>query len=198
MRTAFLLAALSLALPALADDEFTPERAAKIERDTEKALQKVDKKWGNKKPSELTSDERKQVIAERAAAEREVFEKNNVDAKAYTKYTSRQTKSERAATKEASAKLEEQENADAEKAQKDKDTKQQGGPKEIVIQRGGAGKDPIIMEEKEGAPPIVEKGLPQEAQDEQSDANAMTDSSTQTAPAPAAGKGKGSGKGKGK
>lgn len=194
MRNALILAALSLAAPAFADDELNPEKVAKIERDTEKALEKVDKKWGNKKPSELTSDERKQVIQERAAAEREVFEKNNVDAKAYTKYTSRQTKSERAATKEASARLEEQEKTDAAQAQKDKETKQQGGPKEIVIQRGGAGKDPIIMEEVEGAPPIVEKGLPQEAQDEQSDANALTDSSTESnpnAPAPAKGSGKG-------
>ncbi len=192
-RPALFLAALCFAAPAFsADDELNPEKVAKIERDTEKALDKVDKKWGNKKPSELTSDERKQVIAERAAAEREVFEKNNTDAKSYLKYTTRQTKDERAATKDAAGRLAEKEKADAAKAAEEK---KQGGPKEIVIQRGGAGKDPIVMEEVEGAQPIVEKGLPQEAQDEQSDANALTDSTSETnpnaAPAPAKGGGKG-------
>lgn len=197
MRKALVLAALTLAVPAFAGDDLDPEKAAKIERDTEKALEKVDQKWGNKKPSQLTSDERKQVIADRAAAEREVFEKHNVDAKTYTKYTSRQTKEERAATKEAGQRILQQEKADA--AKKDEEKKQPGGPKEIIIQRGGAGKDPIIMEEKDGAAPIVEKGLPQEAQDEQADATAMTDSSTETnpnapAPAPAKGGGKGGAK----
>ena len=118
---------------------------------------------------------------------REVFEKHNVDAKSYTKYTSRQTREERAATKQAGESLEAKEKAaEADKAKE----AAAGGPKEITIQRGGAGKDPIIMEEKEGAAPIVEKGLPQDAQDDQ-DATGPTDSSTQPAPAKARGKAKG-------
>lgn len=191
MRKALLLAALSLAAPAFADDGLNPEKAAQIDRDTDKALKAVDKKFGNKKPSELTSDERRQVISERAAAEREVFEKHNVDAKAYTKYTSRQSKDERAATKQAGEQLEAKEKA----AEADKVTEKEAAaaPKEITIQRGGAGRDPIIMEEKPGAAPIVEKGLPQEAQDDQTAAG-RTDSSTEAAPAPAKGKAKGKSK----
>lgn len=187
MRSALLLAALSFALPAFADDDLNPEKAAKIERETDKALKAVDKKYGNKKSSELTSDERKEVIKERAAAEREVLEKNNVDVKAYTNYTSRQSRDERAATKQAGEALDAKEKAaEADKA-KEKE-KEAAGPKEIPIQRGGAGKDPIVMEETAGAAPIVEKGLPQDAQDDQNAAG-QTDSSTQAAPA--AGKGKG-------
>src|SRR5687767_13649356 len=160
MRTAFFLAALSLALPALADDELNPEKAAKIQRDTDKALKAVDKKYGDKKSSELSSDERKAIIHERAAAEREVLDKHSVDAKTFTKYTSKQTKDERAATKQAGEALEAKEKAaEAEKAEK------AGGPKEITIQRGGGENNPIVMEEKDGAPPIIEKGLPQDAMD---------------------------------
>jgi hypothetical protein len=186
LKSALLLAGLTLALPAFADDDLNPEKAAKIDRDTEKALKAVDKKYGNKKSSELSSDERRQVIQERAAAEREVLEKHNVDAKAYTKYTSRQTKDERAATKQAGEALDAKEKAA--EADKAKEREAANQPKEITIQRGGAGnKDPIIMEEKAGAPPIVEKGLPQEAVDDQN-ATGLTDSTTQ--PAPAKGKGK--------
>jgi hypothetical protein len=195
MRTALLLAALSFALPAFADDDLNPEKAAKIDRDTDKALKAVDKKYGNRKPSELSSDERKQVIQERAAAEREVLEKHNVSPKAYTSYTARQSRDERAATKQAGAALEAKEQA----AEAEKAKEAAGGPKEITIQRGGAGRDPIVMEEKEGAAPMVEKGLPQDAQDDQAAAgvNGQTDSSTEEAPAAApAPKPKGKGKGK--
>ncbi len=191
MRTALLLAALSLAAPAFgADDVLNPEKAAKIDRDTDKALKEVDKKYGNKKPSELTSDERKAVIQERAAAERAVLDKHNVDPKTFTNYSARQTREERAATKQAGQALEAQEKAA--EADKAKEKEKAGGPKEITIQRGGGDNNPIIMEEKEGAPPIVEKGLPQDAQDDQNAAGGLTDSTSQ--PAPAKGKGKPKGK----
>lgn len=185
MRTALLLAALGCALPAFADGELNPEKVAKIDRETEKAHKAIDKKYGNKKSSELTSDERRQVIAERAAAERAVLEKHDVEAKAYTQYTARQTRDERAATKQAGEALDAKEKA----AEADKAKEATKGPKEITIQRGGAGKGPIIMEEQEGAPPIVENGLPQDAQDDQKAAG-QTDSVTQPAPAKAKGKGK--------
>ncbi len=184
MRTALFLAALTFALPAFADD-LNPEKAALIERDTDKALKAVDKKYGNKKSSELSKDERKQVVEERAAAERSVLEKHNVEPKAFLSYTARQSREERAATKQAGEALEAKEKAA--EAQKAKD--EAVGPKEITIQRGGAGRDPIVMEEKEGAPPIVEKGLPQDAQDDQTAAG-LQDSSTQSAPAAPKGKGK--------
>ncbi len=177
MRTALLLAALVFAAPALAGDDLSPEKVAQIERDTDKALKAVDKKFGNKKSSELSSDERKEIIKERSATEKAVLEKHNVEPRAYISYTARQSRADRAATKEAGEALEAKEHA----AQAEKEKLAAGGPKEIVIQRGGAGKDPIIMEEKEGAPPIVEKGLPQEAIDDQAAASQMTDSSTEAA-----------------
>ncbi len=185
MRTPLLLPALLLALPAIAADDLTPAKVAKIGRDTEKAHQAIDKKYGNKKSSELSSEERKQVIHERAAAEREVLGKHNVEGKEYTRYTMRQTREERAATKQAAEALESKEKAAEADAAKEKTAT--AGPKEIIIQRGGAGKDPIVMEERDGAPPIVEKGLSQDAQDDQS---AASEAGASSQPA-AKGKGKG-------
>ena len=184
MRTALILATLSLALPALADEELTPEKSAKIERDKTKAMDEVDKKHGNKKSSELTSEERKEVIGERAAAERAVFEKNGVTAKGYTAYTSKMNKDDRAATKAADAKLEAKEKADAAAAAEK--AKNGDGPKEVQVQHGFSDSNPVVLEEKQGGAPTVEKGLPQDYQDEQSSAAALNEGPA----APAAGKGK--------
>ena len=190
MRAPLLLALCLFALPARASDDLTPEKAAKIEHETNKALDAVDKKYGNKKSSELSSDERREVIRDRAAAEREVLEKNDVKAADYIKYTGHMNKDDRAATKAAAAKIGEKEKADAEKKEKEKATA--GGPKEIQVQRGFNDEHPVVLEEKAGAAPVVEKGLPQDYNDDQAAAG-MTDSSSQPAPAKAAGK-----KGKGK
>lgn len=177
MRTALFLAALVFAAPVFAGDDLNPEKAAQIERDTDKALKEVDKKFGNKKSSELSSDERREVIRERSAAEKAVLEKHNVEPRAYISYTARQSRSEREATKQAGQALEAKEKA----AQVEKE-KEPAAPKEIIIQRGGAGKEPIVLVEKEGAAPMVTEGLPQEAIDDQNAASHMTDSSTEAAP----------------
>jgi hypothetical protein len=185
MRASLLLAALTLAAPAFADDDLTPEKTAKIEREKNKALEAVDKKYGNRKSSEMSSDERREVIRERAAAENEVLEKNNVSPKAYVSYTAHMNKEDRAATKAADAKLEEKEKQAA-AAKKDKET--QGGPKEIQVQRGFNDNNPVVLEEKQGNGPTVEKGLPQDYADDQALAGQQTDSSSQAAPAKAGGK----------
>ena len=186
MRAALILALWSCAAPALADDDLTPEKAAKIDREQTKALEAVDKKYGNKKSSELSSEERREAIRDRSAAEKEVLEKNNVSARDYTRYTGHMTREDREATKAAAARLEEKEKA----AEKEKE-KPAGGPKEITVQRGFNDNNPVVLEEKAGAAPVVEKGLPKDYNDDQAAAG-QTDSSSQSAPAPAkpAGKGK--------
>src|SRR4051794_35867187 len=186
MRLAFLFAALTLRFAAFADDDLTPDKTAKIERDKTKAMEDIDKKYGNKKSSELTSDERRAQIADRAAAEQQVFDKNGVTAKGYTAYTSKMNKEDRAATKAADAKLQAKEKADAEAAAAAK-KQAAAGPKEIPVQRGFNDNNPVVLEEKQGGEVVVEKGLPQDYQDDQSSAAGMNNDAPA---APAAGKGK--------
>jgi hypothetical protein len=57
------------------------------------------------------------------------------------------------------------------------------------VQRGFNDEHPVVLEEKPGAAPVVEKGLPQDYNDDQAAAG-MTDTSSQAAPAKGAGKGK--------
>ena len=187
MRLTLILALCSLAAPALADDDLSPDKVAKIEHEKSQALEAVDKKYGNKKSSDLTSDERREVIRERSAAEKDVLEKNDVKAAEYVRYTSKMNVDDRAATRAAASKLDEKEKAAATAKEKEKAA---AGPKEIPIQRGFNENNPVILEEKPGAAPIVEKGLPKDYTDDQTAAG-MTDSTTQPAPAKAAGQGKG-------
>ncbi len=187
MRLSLLAALCCLSAPAFADDDLTPEKAAKIDHETNKALDAVDKKYGNRKSSELSSDERREVIRERAAAEREVLEKNDTKPADYVRYTGKMNREDRAATKAAGAKIEEKEKAAA--AEKEKEKEKAAGPKEIPIQRGFNDDHPVVLEEKQGAAPVVEKGLPKDFTDDQAAAG-MTDSSSETAPAKPAGKGK--------
>lgn len=193
MRFTLILALFTFSAPALAEDDLTPEKAAKIERDQTKALEAVDKKYGNKKSSELSNDERREAIRDRAAAEREVLEKNDVSAKAYTQYTSKMSVEDRAATKAAGARLEEKEKAAASREKEKEKGKAAGGPREIPIQRGFNDNSPVVLEEKPGAAPAVEKGLPKDYADDQTAAG-MTDSTTQPAATRPAAKGKGKGK----
>jgi hypothetical protein len=170
MRSALIVGFL-FSWPALADDDLTPDKAAKIERDKSKAMDAIDKKYGNKKPNELSSDERKAIAQERSAAEHQALEKNGSSEKAYTRYQSKMSKEERAASKNAGEKLEANEKAaDAQAKEKAK-----GGPKEITIQRGFSDTNPVVLEEKAGGSPVVEKGLPQDYKDDQSAAGGAAD-----------------------
>jgi len=57
------------------------------------------------------------------------------------------------------------------------------------VQRGFNDQNPVVLEEKQGGTPTVEKGLPQDYADDQAQAG-MTDSSSQAAPAKGGKKGK--------
>src|SRR4051794_3187349 len=89
------IAALGLATPALAE-ELTPKKLAAVQHDEEKALEKVNKAHGDRKPSEMSPEERRDVMREQADAKREVLEKNNVDLKEYVTRGSRLSREEKA------------------------------------------------------------------------------------------------------
>ncbi len=137
----FVLPLMLAALVCHAED-LTPAKRAKIQRDQQKAAEAVDKKYGNKKPSELSSDERKAAMQERAAAERDVLEKAGVDPKEFARSGSKMTREEKASTDAASKDLEAQEAAAPKDAKK-------SGKKEVVIEKNGAGAGPEVNEAAE-------------------------------------------------
>jgi hypothetical protein len=187
MRRAALLIALSLPLAARAQ-ELTPAMAAQIEHDQQKAFEEIDKKHGNKLPSELSTDERRDIIHERAAAEEKVFDKRGVDRKDYTKYVTKMPLDDRATMKEATKALEKKDAEEKVKKEAD-DAAPKDAPrdaKDIPVQRGFNDANPVTLEEKKaGGNVVVEHGLPAEAEADQAAANAgtgLTDSTAETRP----------------
>lgn len=135
MRIVTLVTAL-LSFCAFADD-VDPETIAKIRSEQKDARAEVDKKYGNKKPSELSAAERKQMAKDKNEAELKVLGKNNVDPKDFARAEAKMGKDDRAAAEAAEKKLEKQkEQAKADEAKKKE------GKKEIVIEKGGKGGGP--------------------------------------------------------
>lgn len=132
------LATLGFAVTAFAGDDLTPDQRAKLLNEQKKAGAAVEKKYGNKKPSELSSDERKSLAKEKADAEREVLEKAGVDPKEFARSTMRMGRDEKADTDAAQKKLEQQDKAaEASGGGKDGKDAKKGGKKEIVIEKNG-------------------------------------------------------------
>src|SRR3954468_729722 len=99
----------------LAADDLTPQKAAQVEKDREKAMADVAKKYGNKKSSELSPDERREMIQDQRAAENGVLEKNGVDAKDMARYQTKMGADDRAAAKNERERLDKKD-ADDKKA----------------------------------------------------------------------------------
>lgn len=115
-----------------------PQKAAQIQADRDKAMADVKKKYGDKKASELSNDERRQMAKDQADAEKKALAKNGVNPKEWSRYEATQSKSDRAATEQAKEELRKKDEAAAAKG---KDAKQDG-PKEIEIQRGFGNEGP--------------------------------------------------------
>ncbi|MBL9036952.1 MAG: hypothetical protein JNG84_00425 [Archangium sp.] len=127
----------------LTADELPPERAAAIEAESAKELRAVDAKYGNRKLSELSNDERRALGQEKAEAERKVLEKNGVSVKEWARESAKRSPKESAQVKQAGQQLEKREKDAAAAAKK-------GGPKEIQVQRGFNDENPVVLEEAGG------------------------------------------------
>ena len=139
-----LLASFLAAAVAHADD-FTPEQRAKLQNDQKRASAAVEKKYGNKKPSDLSADERRALAKEKSDAEREVLDKAGVDPKDFARSEARMTRQEKTATDAARKSLEEKDAA----GEKD-GAKKASGKKEVVVEKGGKGAaDPTVNEAAE-------------------------------------------------
>ncbi len=150
-----------------------PEKAAAIERDQEKAQQDVAAKYGNKKPSDLSPEERREMSHDQADADKRVLEKHNVEPKEWASSQSHRSRDEREAVKQEKVKQAEKEKADAEAAKKKAEAGAGGADKPIPIQRGFSDANPVVLEDKPGGKPIVEEGLPAEAKADQEAAAEM-------------------------
>jgi hypothetical protein len=160
-----------IAVTALLLAELSPEQLAKVQHDRQKAMAEVSKKYGDKKPSELTQDERREMIHDQREAEDRVLEKNGVDRKEIARYEAKLSLDDRAATKAAKQQIEEKEKREAD--EKAKGGEKQGGDN-IPIQRGFSDTNPVTLEDKGNGSggPVVERGLPQDAQDDYNAAGA--------------------------
>lgn len=153
---------LSLCLLLGADDGLTPEQAATITHDNEKAQAEVSKKYGDKKASELSNDERLQLARDRAAAEKAVLDKAGVSATDYWKASrngDRQAKAERDAAKD---KLAAKDKADEEARNKKED-------KGIQVQNGFSDENPVTLEDRptpEGDVRVEKSISPEDARDQ--------------------------------
>jgi hypothetical protein len=139
-------------------DDLTPETVARIRREQDAADKKLAKAHGDKKHSEMSQDERREFIEEQRKARAEVLDKHGLNDKEYSRYEARQSKEDRLETSAADKRLADKEK---EKEEADKHPKKKDEP--IPIQRGfGKNGQSVEMERKEGAPPVVEHGLPPE------------------------------------
>ncbi len=178
------LSLVALCLALVADEPIAPEKAAVIQRDQSKAQAEVSAKYGNKKPTELSRDERKEMARDLADADKAVLDKAGVDPKQWARESIKRDRAGFEKNKELVKDLEDKDKAAAEAKKKDA-----AGPKEITVQKGITDENPVTLEEKrnEDGTIAVEKGLPPEATREQAEAQSVADGpkAAEEAPKPA-------------
>jgi hypothetical protein len=162
-------------------DGLPPQTTAAIEHDTAKATAEVQEKYGNRKPAELSPEERRQLGRDQADAERKVLEKHGVSEKEWASSGSRRSRDDREAIKAAREGLVEKDKADAAAAEKAK--AEANKPKEVVVQRGISEQNPVTLDEAAGAAPVVERGgLPADFQSDQEAATQAGGAAEKNAP----------------
>lgn len=148
--TATLLAPAS----ALALDE---QKAGELEALMEERRAAIAKEYGDKKPSEMSSSERRAYYQKIEAANREVLQQNGISDKEYARATARMGRGSMQRIEQA--KKEFAEKRAAEKKAKEEQAKKGSG--EIQIQRGFDNKNPVTLDEPETDGPVIERGNPE-------------------------------------
>lgn len=166
-RTSALLVASWLTVPglAMAEEELTPQKLAEIRRDEQAAQAKVNAAYGNRKPSEMSTEERRQAAKDQQEAGLAVLEKHGVSDKEYSRHVARMDREEREAVAQAEKKLDDEAKAaQAAKAAKEAEKKrieEEGLPAdEIPVQQGFSDDNPVVLESTGEDQVEVEEGLP--------------------------------------
>lgn len=158
-RPTLLLLVSWLVLPGLAtaqeSAELTPEKVAEIRRDEAQAQSRINEEFGNRKPSEMSNEERAEAIDKQQAASAGVMEKHGVSAKEFARYEARMGPEGNARAKAEEKRLEEQ-------AQAAKQTGPTGEKQadDVPVQLGFSDEDPVELEASEDAEPVVDVGIP--------------------------------------
>jgi hypothetical protein len=97
--------------------DLSPEVVAKIQLEERAAVLRVERAHGNKSPSELSPEERKEIIQEQEAAVSDLYERHGVTAKDFARYTAKMSTAEREAVQAAMAKIVEKEEKKLDAAQ---------------------------------------------------------------------------------
>ncbi|MDX2013527.1 MAG: hypothetical protein SFW67_25265 [Myxococcaceae bacterium] len=160
--------------------QFDAERLASIEREQAKETAAVQAKYGNKKSTELSREERAQMIRDLNAAEAKVLDKYGLSQREWARAQINRTREQADAVKQASKEQEAREKAAAEQAAK----AQKDEGREVVVQKGFSDESPVVLEEKEGAQAVVEQGLPKDYESDQAAASEQ-DSLEKSGDAPA-------------
>ncbi len=165
---------------ALASGQLSAQQSAAISNELDKANADVEKKYDNRKPHELSSEERRERAQALSAAEKQVLDKAGVSMSAWSKDQQNGGREHRAERAQAKQALVEKERAAAEAAA------QKPEEKPIVIQQGISDSSPVTLEDKpnESGEVVVEEGLPGDAVRDQAEASAV-DGPGQSSPAPA-------------
>jgi hypothetical protein len=178
-RLSVLLVSTWLTMPAVASaEDLSPEKLARIRRDEKAAMEQVNVKHGGKKSSEMDAAERRQVIQEQQDAIQGVMEQHGVSRKDYARQTARLGPQQNAQVDAAEKSLAEEEKARQQQAPAPL------APEDIPIQLGWGEDNPVTMDEMEGAPPVVEYGVPVEGMAPPEGAKAPSDLAGQPAGAP--------------
>lgn len=168
---------LSLIALLFGADPLPPDEAAAIAVEQRDKVAEVEKKYGGRKPFELSNDERAQYTRERAEAEQQVLDAHGVDAKQWALSQMKQSPAQAADQKAREKALVE---AREKAAQAAKDEAEAERP--IPIQQGISDTMPVTVEERKGDGVSIEEGLPAEAA---SDASEASDGQVQSGVAPA-------------
>jgi hypothetical protein len=170
MLRSLIALALLLGGVARAGDPLSPKELAAVDRELGKQIREVEKKYGNKKTSELTPEERRGYSRDRAAAEQKVLEKHGVDPRTYGHRIGRLSRTERDEVQAAAEELEAKEKAEEKKGVASKESA--AGAQEVRIQRGFNENAPVTLNEAPAKPGevVAENGIPADAKADQDEA----------------------------
>jgi hypothetical protein len=118
-------------------ESIAPDKLAKIQAEQGAAQDRIRIKYGNRKPSEMERDERRQMLEDERKAAQEVLDKHGVTAKDYARASSRLSRDDQARVQAES------------KALQQKETKSpSGGDGEVTIEYGTTGDDDGVSESR--------------------------------------------------
>lgn len=135
--------------------EIPAQTLAEIRVELADALKKIDDAHGQKRPGELTNEQRRAVITAQAEAQQRILDRHGVTLKDYVVVTTRMTPEAREKVAAAERQIREK------RAQ----TSTESSPaieEEVEVQRGITDETPVILEQAPNAPIPVEFGTPAE------------------------------------